>query len=306
MPELIWEGKFDKKGRRVAPLRVSLPFQTVETVNESAQERQRALNLFAAGHDSDWRNRLIWGDKKYVLPALVQEFAERVDLVYIDPPFFTGDDFTLRVALDGTGFVKEPSAIETKAYRDTWGVTPDERRRGVTSLDRYLQWFSDTSVLLSELLAENGSIFVHLDWHVGHYAKGVLDEAFGSDRFRNEIVWHYYNKLQGNINRFASNHDVIFWYTKGEKYTFNALHESREKPKRQQKRAWDPVTQTLKQARDEAGDLIYYTETERTIDDVWRVPYLMPADRTENLGYPTQKRRELLDRIVQASTNEAI
>jgi len=86
MVELIWDGKYDADGKRVAPLRIALPFQTVETVNESAQQRQRMLDLFSAGRDSDWRNRLIWGDKKYVLPSLLPEFAGKVDLIYIDPP----------------------------------------------------------------------------------------------------------------------------------------------------------------------------------------------------------------------------
>src|SRR6266496_1305446 len=94
MTELVWDGKYDNQGRRVAPLRVSLPFQTVETINESAQERQRSLDLFHAGRDPEWRNRLIWGDKKYVLPALLDEFAGKVDLIYIDPPIDTGANFS--------------------------------------------------------------------------------------------------------------------------------------------------------------------------------------------------------------------
>ncbi|HEY3118908.1 MAG TPA: site-specific DNA-methyltransferase, partial [Chloroflexota bacterium] len=218
MTELIWEGKYDRDGRRVPPLRVPLPFQTVETINESAQDRQRSLDLLRTGRDPAWRNRLIWGDKKYVLPALLDEFAGAIDLIYIDPPFDTGADFSMRVQIDGEGFVKEPSIIEQKAYRDAWGVSPEDRARGVTHLDRYLRWFYETCVLLHELLSSTGSLYVHLDWHVGHYAKTVLDEIFGIDNFRNEIVWHYYNKLQGNVNRFASNHDVIFWYTKTEKF----------------------------------------------------------------------------------------
>src|SRR5712671_5293589 len=92
--ELIWEGKYDANGRRVAPLRVALPFQTVETVNESAQDRQRGF-LFGPGfREQEWRNRLIWGDKKYVLPSLLAEFAGKVNLIYIDPPFDTGQDFS--------------------------------------------------------------------------------------------------------------------------------------------------------------------------------------------------------------------
>lgn len=296
MAELVWDGKYGPDGKKVAPLRVSLPFQTIETVNESLQERrQHAFNFQAVDGPTDWRNRLIWGDKKYVLPALMDEFAGSIDLIYIDPPFFTGDDFSFTVAVDGEDFTKEPTLIEQKAYRDTWGNDPK-------NIDRYLAWFHGTVSQLRELLSDDGSLYVHLDWHVGHSAKLVLDEVFGVDNFRNEIVWHYYNKLQGNVNRFASNHDTVFWYTKSSKYEFSRIRELRETPKQQQKRAWDPKTKSLKQAKDEAGKLIYYTETERTLDDVWRLPYLMPADKTQNLGYPTQKPESLLERILNAST----
>jgi hypothetical protein len=96
MAELIWDGKYDEHGNKRAPVRIELPFQTVETVNESVQDRQRTLELSASGHDPEWRNRLIWGDKKYVLPSLLPEFAGKVDLIYIDPPFDTGADFRSR------------------------------------------------------------------------------------------------------------------------------------------------------------------------------------------------------------------
>jgi adenine-specific DNA-methyltransferase len=201
VPELLWEGKYGADGKKVAPMRVALPFQTIETVNESAQERQQALDIFATDRDEEWRNRLIWGDKKYVLPSLLPEFAGAVNLIYIDPPFFTGDNFSFSVSIDDGSFTREPTLIEQKAYRDTWG----------SGLDGYLKWFSDTVTHLRDLLAEDGSIYVHLDWHVGHLAKAVLDEVFGVSNFRNEIDWHYYNKFQGNVNRFASDHDVIFW-----------------------------------------------------------------------------------------------
>src|SRR5438034_766524 len=112
MTELIWEGKYDEAGRKVAPLRVALPFQTVETVNESAQVRQLGLERLTAGRDAEWRNRLIWGDKKYVLPSLLEEFAGKVNLIYIDPPFDTGQNFHLQVHVNGEDFTKEPSMIE--------------------------------------------------------------------------------------------------------------------------------------------------------------------------------------------------
>jgi adenine-specific DNA-methyltransferase len=163
--ELIWDGKYDDAGRRVAPLRVSLPFQAVETVNESAQDRQRSLRYGPGFRDEEWRNRLIWGDKKYVLPSLLPEFAGKVNLIYIDPPFDTGADFSFTATVpenpgdEDNGsltFTKEPSIIEQKAYRDTWG-------RG---LESYLQWFNEAAIVLHELLHENGTIYVHLDWHV--------------------------------------------------------------------------------------------------------------------------------------------
>jgi 16S rRNA G966 N2-methylase RsmD len=100
--ELVWEGKYDEAGRRVAPLRVALPFQTVETVNETAQERQKSLSLFEAPGRfgaAEWRNRLIWGDKKYVLPSLLAEFAGKINLIYIDPPFDTGADFSFNASV---------------------------------------------------------------------------------------------------------------------------------------------------------------------------------------------------------------
>src|SRR5438552_12955918 len=117
--ELIWEGKYDADGRRVAPLRVALPFQTVETVNESAQDRQKALSLFESpsAYGKEWRNQLIWGDKKYVLPSLLAEFAGKVNLIYIDPPFDTGADFSFAATVpdepngenERAAFTKEPS-----------------------------------------------------------------------------------------------------------------------------------------------------------------------------------------------------
>jgi hypothetical protein len=124
--ELVWEGKYDATGRRVAPSRTALPFQTVETVNESAQDRQKGFQFGAGFREEEWRNRLIWGDKKYVLPSLLPEFAGKVNLIYIDPPFDTGADFSFTATVpddpsseesDSFTFTKEPSIIEHKAYR---------------------------------------------------------------------------------------------------------------------------------------------------------------------------------------------
>lgn len=226
MTELIWEGKY-VEGRKQGPVKISLPFQTIETINESADDRRKGLLQFE--RPTEWRNRLIWGDKKYVLPSLLEEFAGKVNLIYIDPPFNVGADFSFTASIpdhpeaedgEASTFIKEPSIIEQKAYRDTWG-------RG---LDSYMQWFYEAAILLKELLHENGSIYVHLDWHIGHYAKCILDEVFGYDNFRNEIVWKRASTIKGNFGQgsklWSPNVESIFFYTKSQNYPFN--HQFKE------------------------------------------------------------------------------
>jgi len=211
MAELIWDGKYDAHGHKRAPVRIELPFQTVETVNESVQERQRTLELSSSGHDPEWRNRLIWGDKKYVLPSLLPEFAGKVDLIYIDPPFDTGADFSFTATIpvhqeeNGRSFEKEPSILEQKAYRDTWG-------RGI---DSYLHWFCETMTILYELLVQGGSAYIHLDERMSHHAKVILDEVFGRENYRNEITWKR-QSAHSDSNRYGRIHDVLLFYTKGE------------------------------------------------------------------------------------------
>src|SRR5579859_6717147 len=211
MTELMWDGKY-KDGKKVGPVRIQLPFQAVETVNESTHQRQMMLDLFTSGQPTEWRNRLIWGDKKYVLPSLLPEFASKVNLIYIDPPFATGADFSFTAAIpeSGESFTKEPSIIEQKAYRDTWGH----------NLDSYLQWFYEAIVLLRELLAEDGSIYVHLDWHVGHYAKAVLDEVFGYENIESQVIWQ---RVTGHMDTqsFGFNHDMMLHYGKSKTILWN-------------------------------------------------------------------------------------
>jgi adenine-specific DNA-methyltransferase len=190
LTELIWDGKY-KDNKKIGPVRIELPFQTVETVNETAKERQLTLDRLYSGQKTEWRNRLIWGDKKYVLPSLLPEFAGQVNLIYIDPPFATGANFSFTAIIPESdeSFTKEPSMIEQRAYRDTWGH----------GLDSYLQWFYETAVLLRELLTEDGSLYVHLDWHIGQYAKAVLDEVFSAERMINEIIWYYETSLEREV-----------------------------------------------------------------------------------------------------------
>jgi DNA modification methylase len=307
MTELIWHGKYDREGRRSGPLRVPLPFQTVETVNESAQDRQQTLNLFARGRDTDWRNRLIWGDKKYVLPALLDQFAAKVDLIYIDPPFATGDDFSMPIAVDGSEFDHEPTLIEQKAYRDTWGVSKEERQRGITSLDRYLKWFNDTVTVLRDLLAESGSIYVHLDPHIGHYAKTVLDEVFGKENFQNEIVWCYNVGGKGKT-RWAAKHDCIYFYSKGANWHFDGLAAgvNRETGTK----SFGGRIGTDEEGRRYQDKLVkatgklyrYYLDEPKIPEDWWSDINSIQSGATERTNYPTQKPEALLARIIAASS----
>lgn len=215
MTELIWDGKY-KDGKKQGPVRIALPFQTVETVNESAQDRQRNLELFSSGRDLEWRNRLIWGDNKYVLPSLLDEFAGTINLIYIDPPFSTGQDFSFIASIPdspenatngSSSFTKEPSILEQKAYRDTWG-------RG---LDSYIQMMYERLQLMRESLAETGSILVHLDETVSHYIKAVLDEVFGSENYINAITWRR-SDAHSDIGQGAKHMgricDTVFLYSK--------------------------------------------------------------------------------------------
>ena len=145
-------------------------------------------------------------------------------LIYLDPPFATGQNFSFNVQVEGEEFTKQSTIIEQKAYRDTWGVNEQERIAGKTPTDKYLQWFYETAVLMKELLADNGSIFVHIDVHMGPYIKVVMDEVFGKENFQNEIAWYYYNKLHDSRKKLLPKaFDQILYYVKSRQtdYTYN-------------------------------------------------------------------------------------
>lgn len=276
-----------------------MPLQRIETVDQprsaAAAAGQIALFERKTKRNDDFRNMLLWGDNKLALASLLQNYRGALDLIYIDPPFDVGADFTMTVPIgDAADSVeKDQSALEMVAYRDTWG----------RETDSYLHMVYERLVLMRELLSESGSIFLHCDWHVGYLVRAMMNEIFGRDNFRNEIIWYYYNKFQGNINRFAFNHDTIFWYSKSDSFTFNKQKEKRDQPVRQLKRAWDRDKGAIVNVKDEDGSVVYIETDERTVDDVWRLSMLQPADKTENLGYSTQKPESLVERIILASTD---
>ena len=232
---------------------------------------------------------LIWGDNKLVMSSLLKKFAGKINLIYIDPPFFTGADFTVKTKIGDETVEKEPSIIEDKAYRDTWAG-------GMAS---YLKYMYERLVLMKELLAENGSIYVHLDWHVAHYVKVMMDEIFGYENFRNEIVWHYF--MGGKSpNMFGRKHDIILFYTKSDKWTFHQL---------KYKRRLDYIpslaakSSSGKEIEDTTGkdEIGWYSIV--SMDDVWDLSGVFNMSN-EYLAFETQKPEALLKRIILASSNK--
>lgn len=301
--ELVWPGKYDDQGNRIEPERVDLPFQVIERVNESRatreREKQHGMSLFDVwrGDEGDtfedgWRNKLIWGDNKLVMSSLLEQCAGKIDLIYIDPPFATGADFKVEtlVGADGPGLTKEQSALEERAYRDTWGA----------GVDSYVQMMVPRLSLMREMLTDTGLLFTHCDWHLGHVIRILLDEVFGRERFVNEIVWHYYNKYSAAKSAVPRAHDVIFVYSRGAAFALNEVREERDAPVRQLVR--ENVDGVLKNKRDGDGNLVYQISHDKKIDDVWRIPALQPASG-EWTGYPTQKHQDLLERIIAIGSN---
>ena len=239
--------------------------------------------------------------------AYLKEQGIEVDLIYIDPPFASGADYAKKIYIRRNPLVQkamkeaeqnldneEMKEFEEKMYGDIWDK------------ERYLNWMYENLMAIKSVMSENASIYVHLDYHIGHYVKILMDEIFGEENFRNEIVWHYYNKMQGNVNRFASNHDSIYFYSKSDKYEFTPIKEKRDKTAKQIKRVWNKETQRLVNAKDDNGRIIYIETDEKSIDDVWRMSMLQPADKEEPLDYATQKPEALLERIIKASSNEGM
>lgn len=189
---LEWDGKPTQVER------LSLPFQTVETINESRATRERDAGslLRTAPEKEPWRNQLIWGDNRLVMSSLLKDYAGQIKLISIDPPFDTGMDFAVRVPIGDTQLTKEPSILEEHAYRDTWGA-------GRAS---YLRMIYERLSLIHELLADGGRLFVHLGPNVSHYVKLACDEVFGSESFMNEIIWQRTISKSLMSVRLPSNH----------------------------------------------------------------------------------------------------
>jgi site-specific DNA-methyltransferase (adenine-specific) len=275
MVELVWKNKYapqwsDHEQYQWQTTAQHLPDQQSETISPAVE---------------NWTNRLIWGDKKNVLPALLPSFASSVQLIYVDPPFMTGKTFN-----SGTHV----------AYRDLWN----------NDLDLYLQWLYETFLLLHALLSPTGSLYVHLDWRATHYAKIILDEVFKEHTstngagFKNEIIWHYQSGGRSR-KHYARKHDTILLYTKSNQYCFHGerVGERRGAHKRNHMRKEIGKDGKITWSIRSAGRIYHYHEdTQMALTDVWgEISHLHQKD-PERTGYATQKPEALLERIILASS----
>ena len=252
-----------------------------------AQEKERH-----GDEVNGWMNRIYWGDNLQVMSHLLKEFRGKVNLIYIDPPFDSKADYKKTITLRGTTAQNDHSNFEDKQYTDIW------------TNDEYLQFMYERLILLRELLSDSGVLYLHCDWHKNHYLRCLVEEVFGPECFRNEIVWYYYNKMPDMRKPlFTRSHDTIYAYSKGglSSAIFNLQKELRDAPVKQLVR--QKINGKMVNARDENGNVMYRESTERIVDDVWRMSMLQPADKKEPLGYPTQKPEALLERIIKASSN---
>jgi DNA modification methylase len=340
--ELVWNGKTSEVTNAV------LPFQVIEQVDEPRAEIDTRLQMSMFDVDErgrqlkGWQNKLIWGDNKLLLSSLkngpLREEIEKqggIKLIYIDPPFDVGADFSMDIEIGDDTFTKRANILEEIAYRDTWGQ----------GTDSFLAMIYERLLLMRDLLAQDGSIYVHCDWRLSGYLRPILDEVF--QNFQNEIIWkrstaHSDNKTFGNL------HDSIFFYSKSSSYIFNQIYDpytedyiktyfrhTDDKGRyldrdlsakglqgggytyewKGKLGLWRCPLETMQ--RYEQEDRIYYTSNntpryKQYLDemqgvpaqDIWTNVFAVNSQAKERIDYPTQKPEALLERIIKASSNE--
>lgn len=273
-PELRWTGK--------------RPYDSTQYYPAQLRERY--------GEETNgWINKIFWGDNLQVMSHLLKQYRGQVKLIYIDPPFDSKADYKKKIEIKGVGkATSDGSTFEEKQYGDIW------------TNDEYLQFMYERFILLRELLAQDGSIYVHCDWHKSSYLRMILDDVFGPENFRNEIVWSYFGFKRATSKKFPQKHDLIYSYTKSQDYVWNVQYvpHSEDYIKRFKKdengRLYrDDVNPTGGGTR-----IIYLDEVEGNIvDSVWNdIPPVNPV-AIERQNYPTQKPEKLLERIIKSSSN---
>ena len=345
--ELVWNGKTSEV------CNIVLPFQVIEQVDEPRAEKPEdtslQLDLFdtRGRQTKGWTNKLIWGDNKLILSSLKNgplraeiEAQGGLKLIYIDPPFDVGADFSMDIEIGDDTFTKKPNILEEIAYRDTWGK----------GADSFIAMIYERLVLMRDLLAEDGSIYVHCGWQVSHYMRCVLGEVFGTPRFLNEIIWQR-TSAHSDSGSYGNVHDTIFFFTKSEISVWNSLYEPLSKEHvnanygfKEGERAYKLADMTgpgpgpartfglhgviyptkgrcwpTQEVVDEltAADRIHWTQNGRPykklyldevkgrlVQSIWTDVKPARGAAKEILGYPTQKPEVLLERIIRASSNE--
>ncbi len=348
--ELVWNGKTSEV------CNVVLPFQVIEQVDEPRAEKAIKLQMELFDRQTGrqikgWNNKLIWGDNKLVLSSLkngpLREEIEAqggIKLIYIDPPFDVGADFSMDIEIGGETLTKKPNILEEIAYRDTWGK----------GADSFIAMIYERLVLMRDLLAEDGSIYVHCDWRVNSYIRLVMDEVFGVDQMHNEIIWQRTNAHNMKTKGFARSNDTIWYYSRNSDFLFNEqftpysdaqlkrykkdkdgkLYTGRDltfsgrNPNRQfewrgtappDNRSWGADLKKLERWWAEGKILLKRDGTPRLdglktyLDDTkggkrltanWNDIGRVGNTADERIDYPTQKPEALLERILKASSNE--
>jgi len=321
--EVVWNGK----SREVCA--TVLPFQSLGHIDEPRAETKAQEDLFdcRGRQQKGWTNKLVWGDNKLILSSLkngpLREEIEAqggLKLIYIDPPFDVGADFSMDIEIGGDTFTKKPNILEEIAYRDTWGKGSDS----------FIAMIYERLILMRDLLAEDGSIYVHCDWRVTAFLRNILDEVFGSRVFQNEIIWKRQSpsSSKARANKYSADHDTIYFYTKSKHFVFNKVYE--EYPKEEiekrfrqsdargrykdaelatySKETFERLKEEDKLIVTSGGKYrykIYLDEIEGVlVDTLWMDISAVNSQAFQATGYATQKPEALLDRILKASSNE--
>ena len=313
--ELVWNGKTNEV------CNVVLPFQVIEQVDEPRAETPSGSPLSGGEQPmlfdtrgrqlKGWTNKLIWGDNKLILSSLkngpLREEIEKqggLKLIYIDPPFDVGADFSMDIEIGGDTFTKKPNILEEIAYRDTWGK----------GADSFIAMIYERLILMRDLLAEDGSIYVHCDWRVNSFIRLAMDEVFGRNNFRNEVIWDYSFRMMDLPSFYNRKHDTLFFYARSDKTAFNMpkTEWTREDLMKSRKQAihidennveliWMPGGKGHSKNKLRRVDEILAEG--KAVSDVWQMG-IISSSSGERVDYPTQKPEALLERIIKASSNE--
>jgi len=317
--ELVWAGKYDDDGQRRRPdlageamtLRETARFAPLSE-DVAARTSGSLSNGSANGADRQPPNMLVWADNLLAMGSLLRTYRGKVQLVYLDPPFTVGADFSARVPLGDGRVVKRrrgatatrDDVLSIRAFRDAWHGDGES----------YLNMMYDRLTLVRELLDETGTVYVHCDWRANSVLRLVLDEIFGRERFLNEIVWHY-NQGGKSGRRFARKHDTILVFAKGKRPKFNS--EAVRVPYTPHKQDRHGRNYGGQMGTDEEGRAYvekwgtgrkkryrYYLDEGKLAEDVWSDIQSIQAGAKERCAYPTQKPEALLERIIRASSDE--